>query len=140
MTGKTAPDIGAIMVPVDMDEKEQSAGALAMAARLAKDFSAKLYVMTAERPLGGDLTEYPEHHKPEFEAFIDKTAKAYGIGVEPLFRHHQSAEKMILDTAEEIKADLIVMATHDPKFTDRFFGSHASHVALNAACSVMVVR
>jgi nucleotide-binding universal stress UspA family protein len=140
MTETPAPDIGVIMVPVDMEEKERSGNALAMAARLARNFSAKLYVMTAAHPLGDDVAEYPEHHKPDFQSFIDKIAKAYRIGVEPLFRSHESPEKMILDTAEEVKADLIVMATHDPKFADRFFGSHASHVALRAHCSVMAVR
>ncbi len=135
-----APDIDVIMVPVDMGEQEKSAKALAMAAQFAKDYGAKLYVMTAAHPLGEGITEYPEHHKPEFEAFIKEAGDAYGIEVEALFRQHESAEKMILEAAEEIKADLVVMATHDPKITDHLFGSHASHVTLHATCSVMVVR
>ena len=131
--------ISKIMLPVDIRHKEQSARAIDGAATLAKQFGASLYVMTAARPLGGDITEFPEHHKAEFEYFVAETGEQYGVKTEALFHHHESAEKMILEAAEEIGADLIVMATHDPKLTDHLFGSHASHLALHAPCSVMVV-
>ncbi|PQA87233.1 universal stress protein [Hyphococcus luteus] len=134
------PEIKTIMLPVDMRHKEQSADAIAMAAQLTKSFGADFYVMTAAHPLGDEITEFPEHHKPEFEKYIQEMASAHGVSITALFRHHQSAEKMILEAAEEIKADLIVMHTHDPKITDHLFGSHASHIALHASCSVMVVR
>ncbi|WP_375205585.1 universal stress protein [Hyphococcus sp.] len=129
-----------IILPVDMDHKEQSARALDAAAQLAKACDAKLYVMTSAHPLGDDIAEYPEHHKPEFEKYIKAAAERHDVAVESMFRHHESAEKMILEAAEETGADLIVMGTHDPKLTDHLFGSHASHIALHAPCSVMVVR
>ena len=46
----------------------------------------------------------------------------------------------ILEYASEIKADLIVLQSHDPNITTYFLGSVASRVVRHARCSVHVVR
>jgi nucleotide-binding universal stress UspA family protein len=49
----------------------------------------------------------------------------------------------ILDEADNIKADLIVMSSHRPHRTavrTYFLGSNTGHVARYAKCSVLVVR
>lgn len=46
----------------------------------------------------------------------------------------------ILDYAEEIGADLIVLNSHDPGITEFIFGSVASRVVAHAHCSVFIVR
>jgi nucleotide-binding universal stress UspA family protein len=46
----------------------------------------------------------------------------------------------ILEYAQEIAADLIVMASHDPGASTYVFGSVAAYVVRHAHCSVYVVR
>ena len=46
----------------------------------------------------------------------------------------------ILDLAEKIGADLIVMASHRPELKDYLLGPNAARVVRHAECSVMVVR
>ena len=46
----------------------------------------------------------------------------------------------ILKVAEEIEADLIVIASHKPGMQDSFLGSTAAKVVRHASCSVLVER
>ena len=46
----------------------------------------------------------------------------------------------ILQMAEEMEADLIVVASHQPEFADYLLGSVASKVVRHARCSVLVLR
>jgi nucleotide-binding universal stress UspA family protein len=46
----------------------------------------------------------------------------------------------ILDEAQEMNADLIVMSSHRTGVRTYFLGSHAGHVVRYATCSVLVVR
>lgn len=46
----------------------------------------------------------------------------------------------ILDTAERVGADLIVLASHKPAMKDYLLGANASRVVRSAPCSVLVVR
>ena len=48
--------------------------------------------------------------------------------------------RAILDHANEIEADLIIMASHDPNITDYLIGSTASRVVHHAHCSMFIVR
>ena len=46
----------------------------------------------------------------------------------------------ILEAAEEIGADMIVIRSHDPGMSNYFLGSVAGRVVRHAHCSVLVVR
>jgi nucleotide-binding universal stress UspA family protein len=46
----------------------------------------------------------------------------------------------ILETAKEIGADLIVIASHRPGLQDYFLGSTAARVVRHAECAVLVDR
>jgi len=46
----------------------------------------------------------------------------------------------ILEEANAINADLIVMSSHRPAMRTYFLGSNAGHVVRYAKCSVLVVR
>jgi len=50
------------------------------------------------------------------------------------------ASTTILDYAEEIGADLIVIASHRPGLQDYFLGSTAARVVRHANCAVLVHR
>ena len=46
----------------------------------------------------------------------------------------------IIDSAERVGADLIVLASHKPAMKDYLLGANASRVVRGAPCSVLVVR
>ena len=46
----------------------------------------------------------------------------------------------MLEEADAIKADLIVMSSHRPAMRTYFLGSNAGHVVRYAKCSVLVVQ
>lgn len=48
--------------------------------------------------------------------------------------------KTILDKADEVDADLIIVASHKPGLQDYLIGSTAAKVVRHANCSVLVVR
>ncbi len=48
--------------------------------------------------------------------------------------------KTILEVAEEKKAELIIVASHQPGLQKYFLGSTAAKVVRHATCSVIVVR
>ncbi len=48
--------------------------------------------------------------------------------------------EVILDMAEKVEADLIVMASHRPELQDYLLGPNAARVVRHAKCSVLVVR
>jgi nucleotide-binding universal stress UspA family protein len=51
-----------------------------------------------------------------------------------------SASRGILQLAEQVEADLIVLASHRPEMRDWLIGANASRVVRHARCSVLVVR
>lgn len=51
-----------------------------------------------------------------------------------------SAAGQILQCAEDCGADLIMIASHRPGFSDYFIGSTASRVVRHAQCSVLIAR
>jgi nucleotide-binding universal stress UspA family protein len=46
----------------------------------------------------------------------------------------------ILEAAERVAADLIVLSSHRPSVADYLLGANASRVVRHAKCSVLVVR
>lgn len=53
---------------------------------------------------------------------------------------HGSAGGAILDYAEKVGVDCIVIASHQPGLADYFLGSTAARVVRHAQCSVHVLR
>ena len=79
-----------------------------------------------------------EKRRAEAKDELDKLAADYkGAEVVVLAGH---ASNIILEYASEIKADLIVINSHDPGLADYFYGSVASSVVRHAHCSVHIVR
>jgi nucleotide-binding universal stress UspA family protein len=129
-----------ILVPVDMRHAEVSRSAVDAAVYLARRTGAKVFVLTVANPLGTHLTEMPEAHKPEFNAFVSQEAQRLDYPITPLFQSHESVNEVIRHIVKQHDVDFVVMATHHPRLTDHLFGSHASQTALHANCSVLILR
>ncbi|MGS1015396.1 universal stress protein [Allosphingosinicella humi] len=135
-----------IVVPVDTGEPSSWAKALPTAIALAKANGAQLTITTvipnvramvqaewsiiafqdmadtAHAQLGSIIGEFPD--APEVTTEV-------GCG---------SIWRGILEIAERVGADLIVLSSHRPAMKDYLIGANAVNVVRHAPCSVMVVR
>ncbi len=127
-----------LLVPVDLFDLTVSEKAVEKAKRIARSDGAKLSLITVIPSWPEDLRRSPSDYKPEFQAYIDKIRE--DLDVEGIFEVGGSVSGRIADAVRQRDVDLVVMTSHNPRFTDYFIGSNAAHVVLHATCSVMVVR
>ncbi len=137
-----------ILFPVDLEEESSWQKAVPAVLGLQQTFGSELHVLTItpEWPKGMYRLSLPPDAEQRFAASAAEGLEAFvrehvpeGI---PLTKHVKVGRvyQMVLDTAAEIKADLIVMASHRPDMGDYLIGANASRVVRHAAVSVLVVR
>jgi nucleotide-binding universal stress UspA family protein len=139
-----------ILVPVDLADAELAKPALATAVMMANQSGGTIRLINILPLTPVMLAEYVP---ADFEAQQRKSAEeALGIvaretGLEPARLstavRQGGVHQEILDEANGMKADLIVMTSHRPQrpaVRTYFLGSNAGHVVRYAKCSVLVVR
>ncbi|HEU0222549.1 MAG TPA: universal stress protein [Paracoccaceae bacterium] len=132
-----------ILVPIDIGQAGRAPEALALArALLAEGGTVHLLYVVADVPsfISTQLPEgIQEAHVAEAGAALDALAQDLPAPAEThVLTGHVSTT--ILDFAERIEADCIVIASHRPGFQDYFLGSTASRVVRHAPCTVVVAR
>lgn len=134
-----------ILVPVDLQHKEQAAAMIRTALSMADDGTKfTLVFVMPEMPAvvglylpEGTIQKAKSDAEEQLLALAkandapDTTSIATAIG-RP---HHK-----ILDIAKAKNVDLIVMASHKPGIADYLLGSVAAGVVRHAMCSVHVMR
>ena len=138
-----------IILPVDLNHDESWGKALPTALALCRTFSAALHVVTVlpdyRMPLVGsffpaDFSEKAcrklsdaQHKFVDEQVPNDITVHCHVVEGSPY--------EGIIRTAKSVKADLIVMASHNRReLADFLVGPNADHVVRHADMSVMVVR
>ena len=141
-------------IVVGTDGSDTAAEAVRQATELAKLSNARLDVVSAYEPIPrqrlqeeqrqapGDV-QYEVGPREDVNLTLDQAvgkAKNDGIEVEGHAREGDPADA-ILDVAEEIKADLIVVGNKGMTGARRFLlGSVPNKVSHHAPCSVIIVR
>ena len=139
-----------ILVPIDLANTELAKPALATALMMAKQSEGTIRLVNVLPLTPAMLAEYVPS---DFEAQQRKTSEealALIAAEVPIAPSRVSAAvrqgaiyQEILEEANAIKADLIVMTSHreqKPGIRTYFLGSNAGHVVRYAKCSVLVVR
>jgi nucleotide-binding universal stress UspA family protein len=136
-----------ILVPIDLADPQLAKPAIASALMLAKEADAAVRLVNVLPVTPVTLAEYVP---PDFEAQQRSAAEeaiaivAGETGLPPqrisTIVRQGNVDREILDEAEAMKADLIVMTSHRTGLRTYFLGSNAGHVVRYAACSVLVVR
>jgi len=134
-----------LLIPVDFDHHEINANALRAAGCLADEGSATTLVHVVPDIPGYAANYLPEgtleKRHDEAQAELERMAADAGIvGADAVVMTAGRPSNAILEAAEKIKADCIVIASHHPGVQDYFLGSTASRVVRHADCSVMVIR
>ena len=139
-----------ILVPVDLTDPELAKPALATAVMMVVQSGGTVRLINVMPLTPVMLAEYVP---PDFEAQQRKSAEealaivAKETGVDAArvssVVRQGGVYQEILEEANAMKADLIVMTSHRPHrpaVRTYFLGSNAGHVVRYAKCSVLVVR
>jgi len=132
-----------ILIPIDLAHAEHAKAGLKLADTIGeKDVRVVLANVIADVPAmvaahlpPGTIEETRKRAHEELEAI----ARAAGRKPDVVVRTGNTRNG-ILDIAEEIDADLIIVASHKPGLQDYFLGSTAAGVVRHAKCSVHVTR
>jgi nucleotide-binding universal stress UspA family protein len=137
-----------VLVPIDVHEESSWRDVLPIAFERACKDGAGLTMMTVVQHVEINMpgVPAPEQIYPQLraaarerlEAIVQSLAPAdlpirYIVGEGSVYRE-------VLRVAEEIGADLIILASHRPALKDFLLGANAARVVRHAQCSVYVVR
>jgi nucleotide-binding universal stress UspA family protein len=127
-----------ILVPVDLGDTPAAAKAVSVARHIARRDGSRISVIGVVPAWPDDLAAEPRDYQPDLDAYIDTIRE--GCDIEGKVKAGGSISGRIIETVEEKRIDLVVMASHGPRVTDYLIGSNAAHVVLHSPCSVLVVR
>lgn len=132
-----------IIVPVDCGRLEKGELALQKAAALLDD-DGEIHLLTVvERAPASLMAEFPheimvgamEGGRAKLAALRDHA----GVRASTELRVGNPAHE-ILSAAHEMNADLIIIASHVPDFSNYLMGATADRVVRHAKCCVLVLR
>ncbi len=140
-----------ILLPVDIVEKDSWVKSLPIVIEYATTFNAKLHIMTAIPNYGMSLVSqyFPkdsvkkmvEKTKEELHKFVDENLQDSKLDLgKVIVAQGGSVYQAIIDTAEEINADLIMISAHRPDLKDYLLGPNAAKVVRHSKLSVLVMR
>jgi nucleotide-binding universal stress UspA family protein len=143
-----APDMyKRILVPVDLTEPEFAKPAIDAAVELARASGGVVRIVNVLPMTPVMLAEYvpadfDTQQRQTSEESIARLAQESGLDDTRLSTvvRQGGIYHEVLEEAELMDADLIVMVSHRPALKTYFLGSNAGHVVRYATCSVLVVR
>lgn len=136
-----------ILLPVDLDEESSWRAALPAALEYCRAFGSTLRVVTVVPSLTMGMGAYlpadagrklVERADAALAAFVaehvpEEIGATRSVGQGTIYQ-------VILDIADQVGADLIVMAARRPALGDFLLGPNAARVVRHGTCSVLVVR
>lgn len=136
-----------ILVPVDLAHPSSWKHALPEAVEMARSSGGNVILVTVVRELKAILEGVGLSF--QMEERFDKATKEIrniaasqstsGIEIQTIVRYGGIGHE-ILAAADEVGADLILLASHRPEMRDYLIGPNAAHVARHAKSSVLVLR
>lgn len=140
-----------ILYPVDIVEESSWSSSLPIVKEFVSSFGATLHVMTAVPDYGmsivsqyfpqGSVDRVVNNTKDELYKFVDKHLKDISINIgKVVVTKGGSVYQSIMDTANQINADLIMVSAHRPELKDYLLGPNAAKVVRHSQTSVLVMR
>lgn len=132
-----------ILVPVDLSHEDVGERILKLADSF-KSEAGQIYAMhvVPDMPAYGEAfvaSDLFETNAKEAVKALKALVKTSGVSAVDKVEVG-AAHIGILDYADKIEADLIIVGSHKPGFSDYFLGSTAARVVRHAKCSVLVDR
>lgn len=137
-----------ILLPIDLGEESSWKKALPAALLHARSEGGSLTLVTVVPDFGESIvgtyfpTDFADKAVTKVEADLEAFRAAHVPGDVPskAIVRAGSIYHEIITVAEEIGADLIVLASHRPALSDYLLGPNAARVVRHVRCSVLVVR
>ena len=134
-----------IMVPVDLVHIERLEKALVTASDLSKLYGIPVCYVGVSAALPSQIAHNPAEFTVKMEVFGKTQADKYDLQdvTTAAYISHDPAvdlDNTLMKAAEEIGADLVVMASHIPGLVEHIFASNAGYLASYAKVSVFVIR
>ena len=147
---------GKVMVPIDLQHQSSWAKALPNGVGQAKLMDGEVWLMTVvphmtagidwryairgeeHGSLDYDIKEFVGQAEKRLREIADEYIPPELFG--GIIAAHGTVYEKVVEAADEIGADLIVMAAHRPSLKDYLLGPNTARVARHANCSVHIVR
>ena len=136
-----------ILVPVDIDDAETSRPALDRAVAMTETSGGTIRLIYVRSLVPLTYMEFvPPHFDTEQQADAEKRLAELAQGVRLPKERVSSVVTLggvyhdVLQEADKIRADLIVVGSHRPTMATYLLGSNAATIVRHAKCSVLVVR
>ena len=132
-----------ILVPIDVIH-ENVGIRIVEKAKVLSDKGAKMTLLHVMDDIPSNMHAYIpegklESNLLEIKSELSTMAKKIGVDAEIVVRFG-IARSVILEEAESMEADLIILASHKPGLQDYLIGSTASRIVRHARCSVLIDR
>lgn len=138
-----------ILLPIDLGEESSWRKALPLAMEYAGRFGSKLHFLSVLPDFRMPMVSqyFPKDFEEKARAELDDRLHAFvrervsgDVEVGHVVVAEGCAYEKILEAAEDINADLILLASHRPGRQDFLLGSNADRVVRHFKGSVLVVR
>jgi nucleotide-binding universal stress UspA family protein len=136
-----------ILVPVDLADPELAKPSIETAVTLARASGGGVRLLTVLPPTPAMLAEYVPadfdlQQQASTKEALDIVAQESGLDPAQVSTavRQGGVYHEVIEEADGMAADLIVMSSHRPAMRTYFLGSNAGHVVRYAKCSVLVVR
>lgn len=137
-----------ILLPIDLEPEVAGTSALAAALAVARAFQSRLHLVTVVPDRGFHFVAqyFPENYEEEALSAANERQHAWAhenvpedIAVQHIVAHGVIYRE-IVRIADDVGADLIIMASHRPEMSDYLIGSNTDHVVRHARVPVLVIR
>lgn len=136
-----------ILLPIDLAEPAMSAHAVDVAQHMAQAFDSKLRLINVQSLVPLTYIDYlREDFDAEIRRGLEKELDQYAATIRlPAARVSTKllfgpVHQQTLAEADEWKADVIVVGSHNPGLERFLIGSQASAIVARSRCSVFVLR
>lgn len=137
-----------ILLPLDLNHENSWRGALPAALKAVASSQGELHVLTVVPDFGMAVvgTQFPDGFEKEALSRANEALRKLvsdnvpsDVNVTTHIAHGRVYDKIVA-AADEIDADLIVMAAHNRDMKEFLVGSNAERVMRHADCSFLLVR
>lgn len=135
-----------ILLSVDLEDDNSWRKALPTAVEYAKAFGSRLHVISVVPEFGLVRQFFPDNYENQLKESVKAKLHEFTVdripGDIPVRRiiAHGTIYEEINKAAEQVDADLIIMASHRPELGDYLLGPNAARVVRHSKRSVLVVR
>ena len=133
-----------IGVPVDLAHPDKLEKALTTVADLARHYGCRVTLVGITGPAPTEVAHNPQEYAQRLNEFAGELKARFGMDFEwqmALSSDPAADLRRLLDKQlQELRVDLVVMASHIPGFKEYLFSSNAGFLASHSSISVLVVR